>query len=278
MPPLLRKPQNRTVESLENHYEVERQLADRLRASNREERRQILATMYDELFAKVPDHPRLTRRRGEELTRQYNQGKMSLISSFLRPDMVFLEFGAGDCEFAKAVASRVKKVYAVDIADQRNPDNPSPANMELVVYDGYNLDVIPDNSIDLVFSDQLIEHLHPDDSRDHFILIRRILKPGGIYLIRTPHAMGGPHDISKYFSDVPQGFHMKEWTHAELEQMVQGLGYTDVRAYRNVKGWVVRMPMVLLRPFERLLSICPRSIRVPLVGLLFHSLVMSIRK
>jgi hypothetical protein len=63
-----------------------------------------------------------------------------------------------------------------------------------------------------------------------------------------------------------------------LEQMVRSLGYRDVRAYRDVKGLVVRLPMVLMRPFEWLLSICPRSIRVSVMGLLFHTMVMSIRK
>ena len=33
-----------------------------------------------------------------------------------------------------------------------------------------------------------------------------ILTAGGVYLIRTPHAFTGPHDVSKYFCDEPEGF------------------------------------------------------------------------
>src|SRR5438105_533973 len=51
---------NRSEERLRAHYLVERRLADRIRnARTPAERREIFATMYDELFRQVPDHPRL---------------------------------------------------------------------------------------------------------------------------------------------------------------------------------------------------------------------------
>ena len=50
----------RTPEQLRHHYEVERELADRLRSASREERKQLYAGVYDELFRRVPDHPQLT--------------------------------------------------------------------------------------------------------------------------------------------------------------------------------------------------------------------------
>lgn len=55
-------PPGRTEEQLRNHYLVEKSIAERLKRANREERKRIYREMYDELFRKVPDHPRLTRR------------------------------------------------------------------------------------------------------------------------------------------------------------------------------------------------------------------------
>ena len=75
---------------------------------------------------------------------------------------------------------------------------------------------IDEESLDIVFSDQLIEHFHPEETELHFRLVNRILKKGGKYIFRTPHALTGPHDISKYFCDEPEGFHLKEWTFSEL--------------------------------------------------------------
>ena len=62
------------------------------------------------------------------------------------------------------------------------------------------------------------------------------MKPGGVYLLRTPHAFTGPHDISKYFSDTPQGFHMKEYTFREIRDLTRRIGFRKVRCVMGVKG------------------------------------------
>jgi hypothetical protein len=145
-------PKNRTVESLENQYRVEKMLADRLRNSNKDERKAILATMYDELFEKVPDHSRLTRRVSESETIAYNQIKLSLIKRFLKKPATFVEIGSGDCQFAYVCAKLVSKVIAVEIVDQRPDWIKSPDNFRLCIYSGEEVD-IDGESVDVVFSD-----------------------------------------------------------------------------------------------------------------------------
>ena len=46
---ILRRVDERPPELLRQHYEVERELADRLRHSTREERRTLYGEVYDEL-------------------------------------------------------------------------------------------------------------------------------------------------------------------------------------------------------------------------------------
>jgi len=154
-------PANRTYEQVLNHYLVEKAIAERLRSANREERKRIYATMYDELFRKVADHSRLIQRDDEQLTRMANKSKFALVRKFLKPSSIFVEFAPGDCRFAMEVANHVKNVYAIDISDQRNHSSIAPNNFSLIIYDGYVLENIPANSVDIVFSDQFIEHLHP---------------------------------------------------------------------------------------------------------------------
>ena len=114
-------PPDRSFDQVKNHYLIEKSISRRLKKSSREERKLIYATMYEELFSKVPDHPRLTRRESTELTELSNNDKFSAISRFLNKSIVFLEFAPGDCRFIIEVAKQVKYAYGLDISDQRGP-------------------------------------------------------------------------------------------------------------------------------------------------------------
>lgn len=253
-------PAGRTLEQLKNHYLVEKAIAQKLMRSTRDERKKIYATMYDELFARVPDHPRLSRRADSGATSTENGVKLDLVGRFLDKSKVFLEYAPGDCRFAIDVATRVKHAYGLDISDQRRPGEQTPDNFELVIYDGYQLDAIPDGSVDVIFSDQLIEHFHPDDTRLHFELAHRLLKDGGIYVFRTPHILKGPHDVSMYFSDVPECFHLKEWTYREIRKLLLEIGYSAFRSwqYRYRTGTAYRLPYAYFAVVEAVLSPFPR--------------------
>jgi SAM-dependent methyltransferase len=228
-------PPGRTYEQIKNHYEVEKNIAARLMSASREERKAIYSGMYNELFTKVPDHSRLSRREDESETHRVNRTKFALVRGDLDKATVFAEFAPGDCRFIMEVAPLVKQAIGIDISDQRNPSDTIPKNFTLIVYDGYDLSKIPDGTIDILFSDQLVEHFHPEDTELHFQIAHRILKKGGKYIFRTPHAFSGPHDISKYFSDTPEGFHLKEWTYGEIRPVLLRAGFGSVisKMYRK---------------------------------------------
>jgi SAM-dependent methyltransferase len=253
-------PANRTYESVLNHFEVERAIARRLMTADRQARKQIYSSMYDDLFAQVPDHPRLTRRGDQQLTERMNRRKMKLVQPFVQADGNFLEFGAGDCRFSFAMCQLANRVFAVDIADQIGPDVERPTNFELVIYNGYDL-TLPDGSISTAFSDQLIEHLHPDDTEHHFRMVHRILVPGGVYIFRTPHRLTGPHDVSRYFSEQAEGFHLKEWTYSELAKLLEQIGYRAIKAYWFGRDQLVRVPITAFRVTEAAMSQLPLALR-----------------
>mgnify|MGYP000742660262 CR=1 FL=1 len=252
-------PSNRTYEQILNHYQVEKSIADRLKKSNREERQIILGSMYDELFSKVPDHSRLTRRNSEQLTAQANREKLMLIQRFFDKNAVFVEFAPGDCKLIYEVAKQVKFAYGIDISDQRESKVGAPKNFKLVIYDGYNLTDIEDNSIDILFSDQLIEHFHPEDTKLHFQLVHRILKNGGKYIFRTPHRLSGPHDISAYFCDEAECFHLKEWTYTEIKALLKELNYKDFQTRRRGGRVDIRLPYAFFAFLESILEFFPKQ-------------------
>lgn len=221
---------SRTPARLHHHYLVEKELAGRLRNSSREERRELFGKLYGELFDRVPDHPRLVRRDTPQLSRRSIESRLNLLRPFLFPEATFLEFAPGDCRLAEEVCKSVGKVIAADISDQRGTES-VPSNFELVIYDGYTLNQ-PSESADIIFSYQFIEHLHPADVDLHFALAHRLLRPGGVYIFATPHRFSGPHDVSRHFSDTPEGFHLKEWTYEEVFKVLSDAGFASACTYR----------------------------------------------
>jgi len=255
-----RLPRDRTFEQTRNHYEVEKAIATRLKKATREERKIIYQTMYDELFKQVPDHPRLKCRENPKLTALVNRNKLKLVEKFINKSTVFVEFAPGDCRFAMSLCDRVRSVYGVDISDQRGQFDNVPDNFKLIIYDGYDLQM-QENSTDVVFSDQLIEHLHPEDTELHFQLVRKILRPQGVYVFRTPHRFSGPHDVSRYFSDEAEGFHLKEWTYSEIVKILKRLKYSSWSGYKYTKRNLIKKPFAYLIIIGYILNILPKRLR-----------------
>jgi len=102
--------------------------------------------------------------------------------------------------------------------------------IEIKPTDGINLTNFERNSsYDIVISDQVIEHFHPDDIITHFKEVYSILTLGGKYIFSTPHKYTGPHDISLVFkSKQCQGMHLKEYTYKELISVAKLSGFTKI--------------------------------------------------
>ncbi len=47
----------RSPEQIREHYEIEKELANRLRKASKPERRALYSALYDELYRRVPLHP-----------------------------------------------------------------------------------------------------------------------------------------------------------------------------------------------------------------------------
>jgi SAM-dependent methyltransferase len=258
---------------------VEKAIADRLRqTASREERARIYRTMYDELFAAVPDHARLTRAIDPVRTAARIRGRFAMVRDFLRADARVLDIGAGDCTFSAAIAAHVRAVYALEISDGSVAVDSLPPNMAIVLYDGFYFP-FADASLTLAFSDQLVEHLHVDDQRLHFGSVAAALAPGGVYVMRTPHRFTGPHDISKYFTDgEPQGFHMKEWTYRELCRELRAAGFHRFGVVLNLKGRTVKPPLGAVLALERVLGAFPRSLQKRLSRYAFATIGIAAHK
>jgi hypothetical protein len=154
----------RTPQQLREHYDIEVELADRLRNANATDRGQLYGQVYDELYLRVPHHPQLTLSQNPDSITKMNAGKMRLLKPLLRPDLTFLEVGAGDAKLSLAVCPHVHQVYGLDVAQEITGRVRGPANFKFVHSTGCDVP-LPDESVDLAYSDQVMEHIHPDDAR-----------------------------------------------------------------------------------------------------------------
>lgn len=227
--------QIRTPDQLRQHYEVERELADRLRSAPKAVRARLYGEVYNELFRRVPFHPQIRRIGDETLVRRIVANKLVLLSKYLLPSTTFLEVGAGDCALSIEVAKRVQKVYALDVSDEITGRRELPSNCELVISNGTSIPV-PDGSVTVAYSYQVMEHIHPDDAIEQLSNIHRALAPGGVYVCITPNRLTGPHDISHFYTETASGFHLKEYTQGEACQLLISAGFVNARVCIGLKG------------------------------------------
>ena len=262
---------HRPYARIREHYELEKGLAGRLRDADKVSRGRLYTELYDELFTRLPDHPQVVERGNPDIERRRVRGQLRFLEPLLRNGGVYLELGAGVGSLARRVAELADLVYAVDVSRVIGAAESMPDNMVFVLSDGTSVPV-PEESVDVAFSNQLMEHLHPDDALEQLGNVYAAIKPGGVYFCITPSRLSGPHDISRHFDDVAAGFHLKEYTYAELEELFRQAGFrrfTAIVGYRGhgfrcglrpvrlLEDWVVRLPRAARR----------RIARVPIVRL-----------
>lgn len=252
--------ETRTLDQLRQHYDVERELADRLRRATKEQRRTLYSAVYDELFKRVPLHPQHTNKADAARLAADVAEKMQIVTPFLNPHATFLEVGPGDCEFAKTVAEKAARVLAIDVSDEITRTRELPANLQIVLSDGSSIPV-PPGSVEVAYSNQLMEHLHPDDALDQLRGLHAALKPGGVYICITPSRLTGPHDISGVFDREATGFHLKEYTVGDLAALFRAVGFSDVRIIFGGHGRFTLLPTWTATLCEKLLDRLPHGLR-----------------
>jgi SAM-dependent methyltransferase len=243
----------RTPQQVHHHYEVERELAARLKNATREARSHLYSEVYSELFAKVLDHPQLAKRTSVAERADQVERQLTFLRPLLGKDSTFLEIGAGDCALTLAMAKLVRSAIAVDVTPLMPDETAVGSNFRLHLSKGTDLGV-PDGTVSLVYSNQLMEHLHPEDAIDQVRNIYRALIAGGIYVCRTPNRLTGPHDISRNFDATASGFHLREYSATELETLFLANGFSKLSWHVGLRGRYYRVPIALLRPLETVLQ------------------------
>jgi len=243
----------RSAQRLRAHYDIERELADRLRDAPAPERRRLYATLYDELFRRVPDHPQLTAHGTAPAREREVDAQMRLLGRFLTPRTTLVEIGPGDCALSFRACATAREVIGVDVSAEITRRDDLPRNFQLRLSDGVSVPV-PAGSADVVYSHQLMEHLHPDDAAEQLRAIVAALAPGGVYVCVTPSRLSGPHDISRHFDAQARGLHLREYTATELMALFARAGFAQTRVWITLRGRCLPVPGAWVRSLEKRLE------------------------
>jgi hypothetical protein len=118
----------------------------------------------------------------------------------------------------------------------------------------------------VAYSNQLIEHLHPEDAARQTTEVCRALKPGGVYVCVTPNQLNGPHDISRSFDTQSTGLHLKEYSIVDLKKLFIASGFQRLRLYARARGFFVRFPIEAAIALENFLALWPVRARRAAAG------------
>ncbi len=273
---------NLTEEQIFKIYEVEKIQSQKLRSvENSTQRKDLYGIVYEEYFQKLPFHPQFTIK--NDTVKQQNRVayQWNQIKPFTNRSSVFVEVGAGDCSFSIAVAQHFKNVIALEVSAEIVKNIDFPENVRCVIFDGFNIP-LAENSVDLVYSNQLMEHLHPDDAEEQLKSIFKILKKGGKYTCITPNRFTGPHDISRFYGDTLEGFHLKEYSSTDLDVIFKKVGFSKVTAHTVIKNRYIKIPFMFIRLLEGVLAKCSKAQRMKLLkikplAIIFNSFITAIK-
>ncbi len=249
------------MESFRKQYEFEKRAAEQLLRSTKDERPVLYTAVYDELFKRFPDHISLIEKQRKRISKR-TKWQLKLLKPYLKKDITMLEIGPGSCQLAINAAKQVREVIAVDPSKILTYQPKYPKNLRLIIA-GTLSGEIP--KVELVYSDNVIEHLHPKDVGNQLKVINSKLKKGGVFICVTPNKIFGPTDVSANFDKVATGLHLKEYMLIELGAMLRKAGFKfKCRYYSSYRDTFFSIPFYLAVIVEFLVRILPRKIRLRL--------------
>lgn len=158
---------------------------------------------------------------------------------YIRPDAAVLDMGAGYCNFINHVEARER--HAVDLFTEMGTYAAPGVITHLA--SATDLSIFPEDSFDVVFASNLVEHL----SRPECILVlgevRRVLKRGGRLILMQPNFK---YCASTYFDDYT---HIQIFTDASLFDFLEAYGYRVIRSLPRFMPVNMKSTLRLRLPF-----------------------------
>ena len=228
-------------------YELERHYRKLILASRKGPARDELFDLaYLDVFSVLFE---LRRRSGKDLRQGLggDAGMADTLASFLGPSPArIFEVGCGTGAVLEALAAKGHAVAGCDLSQEvidichvRLPG--FTAEIRRASF----FDLKQDREFDFIYTNDVLEHVHPDQALDFLKQIHAWLKPGGFLWLITPNRFTGPGDGTLYGNPEAteaEGLHLKEYDFRELLALLTQAGFSEQRSRLWSKG--------RFRPFE----------------------------
>lgn len=140
-----------------------------------------------------------------------------------------LDVGCGAGYFLVSVAKQLRYLRLTGLDISIPPLSTRHPEIQFICKD--IIEFYLDEQFDVVFSDQVLEHIAPIDLETHLKSVKRSLKSGGLFIVNLPNRLFGPHDITRIIDfsytgkTKAQGTHLNELTYSELIPMLKDHGF-----------------------------------------------------
>jgi len=122
-----------------------------------------------------------------------------------------LDIGCGDGYFLQSISKNFshKRLVGIDVSlpslTKHHPD------IEFKVADIINFNL--NYKFDIVFSDQVLEHIAPVDLSMHLHAVELSLKDGAVFIVNVPNRLFGPSDVTRIVDFTCTGKTAAQGTH-----------------------------------------------------------------
>ncbi|MGZ8444489.1 MAG: class I SAM-dependent methyltransferase [Candidatus Binatia bacterium] len=201
-------------------------------------RRQVTQEVYDDVYRKRPAAD------FGKLPSKSRLKKIAVLRAAIgRGHKSILELGCGNGDLTWALVDCAEKIVGVDVSPQALADakrreslwhlsKEQAARVEFKPLSAVQLS-FADHIFDCALSTSMVEHLHPDDLLSHFREVKRVLRPGGKYLIWCPNSLGHHKDRLNHFSMLSYAEWIEKMTeagfHGFVSTLANGMHLVDAR-------------------------------------------------
>ena len=217
-------------------FEIEREFHKKILAEPSLEKRKIMySNVYNAVHLLMPDN-----------SAENANDKMVRVFAKELKNKSILDVGCGTGRFLKTIACNLphKELVGIDISVSNIPQNHSEIDFipgDIVLFD-------VNEKFDVVYSNQVLEHIAPADIPAHLASVVRAMKDDAIFILRSPNRLFGPSDITRiidftYTGKIPaQGTHINETTYSEIIPILKANGFRQFKTvcYLSKIGFYLR--------------------------------------
>lgn len=229
------------AELAELQYEQEVAFAEQIRRTRKgsAERRQVVQQAYDTVCTILAQMSPADENLVMGLDPRYVHLVLRLLKAARRrhrqvPRMFEIGYGCG--ALLAEVAAAGYEVAGIEVSSSMRAQalqiNPREAHEQLLLGDFLEQDMRPlTGQFDLVYWNDVFEHIPPDEIRDYLAHVSSLIRPGGTLLTITPNWHERPSDVTSDFCPPrtpARGLHLKEYSLGEVTSLLREAGFSRI--------------------------------------------------